>query len=775
MNENKNGQSGSFSGQPEPVLWDYLYIILRGKWIILLCLVVVLASTAYYTYKKEPMYAATATVLVGAGGQQKAFSFFDPAGTSAGKNMKNEIEILRSRTMAEAVARALLQKQYLDDEKKETIWIIQAFVDGKPQGRLVSESEIASRIPGVVSFDPMESSDILKITARSTDPRDAALIANTVAEIYKDRNVQTSRMRSRSVREFLQSQLQAKQETLAQAEDSLQTYMERTGLISLDQEASRIVSQLSKFEAERDGGDIELKSLATTLQLYKDQLATQEPALARSIGNAVDPYIRLLQSQIAQWEVQKDVTVAQNPNVVGQQIYIDKLKEIDAQIAALRSKLKQRTDEYLRSVLPGQGSDAASYVSQMKAQIISNQIQQQSLLAKKEALAKYIAEYEREFERIPEKSMQLARLQRVRLSNEKLYLLVQDKFNESAISEQSEFGYVDIIDAAVAPGAPVSPNMNQNLMLGAIIGLALGIAVTFLREYLDVRIRTPEDLKRHGLQMSTAVALMDSELKNLGAKGIVPFDGKQIDAHMLTLTNPLTPVAESFRRLRTSIQYARLDKPLRSLVVTSPNPSEGRSTVVANLAVAFAQAGKRVLLLDTDLRKPALHSEFGLNREPGLCDYLFGESTQEEVLQKRIIENLDIIAAGKIPPNPSEILGSEKVRHFLETMKESYDIVLLDSPPLLAVTDASILSTLVDGVVVVVSSGSTRIETLQQSLEALQNVGSKLVGIVLNRFDFKKAYGGYHGYHSAYGYQHYAYGSGGNGESGKRKKVRSKT
>jgi len=306
-------------------------------------------------------------------------------------------------------------------------------------------------------------------------------------------------------------------------------------------------------------------------------------------------------------------------------------------------------------------------------------------------------------------------------------------------------------------------------MLGVLMGLGLGVVIVFLRAYLDVRVRTPEDLKRYGYVPLSAISQMDEEIREIQASRPVASNGKQFDPHLVSLFNPLSPLAESYRRLRTNVQYAQLDKPLKSIMITSANPREGKSTTVSNLAIAFAQTEKKVLLVDADMRRPVLHTLFCLPEDPGLTDLLFGKSVFEEVVQKDVHKNLDIVGCGTVPPNPAEILGSRKMQEFVDQINQIYDVVLFDAPPLLAVTDAAVLATGVDGAILVVSAGKTRAPAIERVLEFITGVGGKVLGVVLNNFDIRKAYGGYYGSYR-YGYYGYGYGYYHSSNGGRRKK-----
>jgi capsular exopolysaccharide synthesis family protein len=238
---------------------------------------------------------------------------------------------------------------------------------------------------------------------------------------------------------------------------------------------------------------------------------------------------------------------------------------------------------------------------------------------------------------------------------------------------------------------------------------------------------------------------------------IKPALGRLFDPHLISFLGPLSSVAESYRNLRTNLQFAHLDRPLKSVMVTSANPSEGKSTTVANLAIIFAQAGKKVLLVDADVHRPILHKFFDSRRIPGLSDYILGNSTYDEVVQENILNNLDIICSGTMPPNPAELPGSQNMKTLIKLAMKIYDVVLLDSPPVLSATGASVLATEVDGTVLVVSYDNTRAPDIESAMESLVSVGATVLGVLLNNFDARKAYGGYTPT-SRYGYGYAGYG-----------------
>lgn len=721
---------------------DYLAIVLRGKWIIVAALAVCIAAAALFTFLSDPVYQATCQVLLNTRELQSSL-FLESVRPVRGENItQNELTILQSRTLADTVALRLLDMRFLPGTQNLLPIVRSPWTEEADS--IAPHSWVSSVVVSVVDFEPVRESDVIRITAKAMDPNEAAVIANTYAEAYRDRNIYLSRSKTRSFRQFLEDQAAEKRRALETTEDSLKGYMEKQGIVSLDDESRKVIDQLSQLEATRDETEVKLRQERNTLEAYQEQLPQQETNVARVMGEASDPYIRLLQEQLAKLEVQRDMVIAQNPSMVGREIVNETTREIDAQISALRLKLQKRTDDFLRTLTAGQGSgvgDAAGYLKSVKQKILEKEIEVQALAEKKKALESVIAQYEVQFNRIPRKNLDLARLQRSRATNEKVYLMIEEKFNEANITEQSNLGYVEIIEPASVPRRPSSPKPLLNLALGVVLGLILGLGAVFTRDYFDVRIHAPEDLKRRGLQPLASIISMNG-LKGdhlpPDAKGAQPGQG---DPRLITIHLPFSPVAESFRQLRASLSFSRSGSPAGILLVTSSSPGEGKSTVATNLAITYAQSGKRVLLVDADLRKPTLDQSFGLKRKPGFTDVLRRAATLEATAQRTQVEKLYLLASGANAGNAGEMLSAETVREFLVEARASYDAVIFDSSPLLAVSDPSVLATFAEVTLLVVAAGSTRVQEIEQSQDILNNVGVKVGGVVLNKFDPRRAYG----------------------------------
>lgn len=303
---------------------------------------------------------------------------------------------------------------------------------------------------------------------------------------------------------------------------------------------------------------------------------------------------------------------------------------------------------------------------------------------------------------------------------------------------ESGVNVLEVIEEAPLPAAPVGSGGMMQVLLAAAIGLMLGAGAAFLLEYLDDTIRSPEDMARA------------TGLTTLGA--ITRIAGESPSEKLVTVRHPKSPISEAYRAMRTNLQFSTLDQSLKSLVITSPNPMEGKSTTMANLGVVMAQAGKSVILVDSDLRRPMLHKILGLPNKEGLTNALLqDESMLDGHLQETGIENLRVLTSGPLPPNPSELLGSQRMQRLVEQLEKQVDIVLFDTPPALPVTDAAVLATQADGVLMVADAGKTRRAAARQAVENLRKVGVNLLGFAVNRLPLRGS-GEYYYYYYQYYY-----------------------
>jgi succinoglycan biosynthesis transport protein ExoP len=338
----------------------------------------------------------------------------------------------------------------------------------------------------------------------------------------------------------------------------------------------------------------------------------------------------------------------------------------------------------------------------------------------------------------PGKEAELARLQTelTQLRQSLAYLL--QSYESIRLAEAQSTNNIVAVEEAALPTSPIRPRTTQNVLLGALVGMMLSIGVVFLIEYLDDRIRSPDQIDK----------VLKLPVVGLIAKMGNGYHGTS-QHHLIAVREPRSPVVEAFRSLRTNIQFAGVDQPIRTLLVTSAGPSEGKSTVAANLAVVMAQAGLKVVIVDADLRRPTMHKQFNQVNRSGLTDTILRDPSQWNGLASASgVPNLSVLLSGSLPPNPSELLGSKRMHQLIDHLHQAYDVIIIDAPPLLPVTDALVLSALTDGVLMVIDYGSTRIGEAVQGKTQLDQSGARILGVVMNKIPT-----GRRGY--SYYYRHY--------------------
>ncbi len=305
---------------------------------------------------------------------------------------------------------------------------------------------------------------------------------------------------------------------------------------------------------------------------------------------------------------------------------------------------------------------------------------------------------------------------------------------------------------------PSAPVFATNLLLGLVLGLGFGVAVVLAKESLDLRVQTPEQLKRHGYVSLAEVGTFEREFKTLPKHGTMPPDVLSFDKALWLIFNPLSFLAESYRRLRSSLLYMTVEQSRHMIAFTSPNPAEGKSTTISNLAISLAETKKRVLLVDADLRRPSIHRLFGLDVSPGLSDVLTRGVQFGDVIREHVLPSLDVITAGKGARTPSSVFGGPDMATMFATLSQAYDWILVDAPPILFVNDGAVIAALSNACILTVNAGTTRMEDLDRSAALVKAAGGRVLGVVVNRFDPKRAYGAYYGtsryghYYSKHGY-----------------------
>lgn len=726
---------------------DYILLIRNNYKLIIFISALVVGVIVFYAYSAQDIYSSTVTIKITEPNQNILES--NPGSRpDIDRFIANELKIVLNHNTRKNIAQALIDS-FNNSTNRDYFYLIKddpRLADSGPK----SVDHLAGMLGGSISAEQVQGVDIMTISAQSPSAFEAALIANVSALQYQKINLAISRDKLTKVREFLEKQSVEKLAELKVAEDSLRRFQEEGGIISMDIQSTGLINQLSQLDAQRQATKIELMTSDEVLKQYKYFLRKQDPQLVDYLENqASQAYISALQTQIAELQVNRDLALSARSGNIDVSA---KVKEYDDRIADLQQKLS--------TAISGIKADGFSgnpeRVRELAQRTVEEEIRNNTLTVRLEQLDAAIRKYEGDLRRLPRTTTALSQYQRERESIQQLFLVINERFQEAMINELSQSGNVIIIDPARVPDGPSKPNRRLMILFGLLLGPAVAIGFVLIRDFFDDTIKTPEDIEKNNINFLSWVPQHKANGKN-----------PEINHDLIVLYKPDLPISESFRAIRARIHHSRGDENApKMMLVTSAAESEGKTFVSINLAGSFALSNKRTLIIDCDLRRPRIHKIMGVDKKPGLVDYLAKKSKLEDIIRSTGVNNLSYITSGTLPSNPAEVLESKPMRFFLQEIRDFFDIVILDSPPIIAVIDAEILSKQADGTILVVSSEKTENRLMSDAVNLIKQNNVPFLGTVLNNFEYKSGYGYYYKY-----YYNYANSSPKKGE--KRVKIRS--
>lgn len=603
---------------------------------------------------------------------------------------------------------------------------------GRRNGKSGTPQEAAEILRTRVTVDPVRNSRLVYIRVEDTDPKRAQRISDAIANTYKDQNLETAQVATSDAVVWLNGQIDHIKQALEQDENALYEFKQRNNLPST---SINEVSNMLRVEMQ------ELDTSLTHTRTKRAELSARHAELSKVSADNPDqlPASELLASQFLQGLRTQ---------------YQNAVNDRGALIAEGKGESHPKTKEVTERVEKTRGA----LLSEVRN--IQGAVQRDlSIIARQEGTEQTLFDDTRgRAVDLNMKEIEYHRLDRSREHDEKLYTLLNQRMKEADLARMMRANNIHIIDAASEPSSPIRPRTSVNFSIALLLGLALGVGLAWFREQLDSSIKTPDDLEQR-LNV-TFLGL----LPELGEQDSSPYASKRkrrrkaatpakvVDgpAELIVHTRPLSGVAEAARTIRTNIMFMNPDKPHRRLLVTSAAPAEGKTTVACSIAIALAQGGQRVCIVDCDLRRPRMHRIFGRTGDAGVTNVLVGDATLDEVIKPTQVANLWSVPAGPTPPNPADMLQSERFRKFIEELGNRFDRVIIDSPPIVAVTDSAIISTLVDGTIFVVRAFKTSHHLSAQGLRALRDVDAPVVGAVLNAVNLDR-----HEYSYYYHYYYY--------------------
>ena len=728
---------------------EYINILYRGKWIILASTVLITIIAAIITFTTAPVYEAKTTIILEDKKKSGGGLFdFNSVGDQS-VFIKNQIQILLSRTMGRRVVRALEASNFRDDY---TIF--------KPneEGMILPEKYQVNWIISQVSVNPIKDTEIIEIVFIAPAAWEAASIANVFADEYRLYSREYNRQEISVLRRFIEQQLRKQEEDLRNSEENLKIFKQMNNIYALDEQVKERISKISEIEAQLSFAKVERNSLLQQGKMLKQQIEERRKSLSGVLVNLTSAYFTVLQQELAHKKAEKtkyEVQVAGAVDV-DRKLISGELKKLDRQIEAIEEKLREEGKKVVESNMV---ENPFSMTQELIQNYLTVETQVTAVTAKIQTLQDIVREMDIDYQNLPEKELQLARLARNKLVDENTTLLLYEKLEETRISEASERENAHILDEALEPEVPIKPKKKLNMIIGLLIGLGLGVGIVFLMEYLDNSIKSMEELERYNIKVlgvipAIAIDELEKQMEIRPDESVESFEGRRIESRLVTHLDPKSPISEAYRTIRTNIQFAKLDKEIKTIVITSSGPKEGKSTTIANLAITLGQLGVKTLLIDGDLRRPVIHSIFGVPKDEGLTQYLLKNLSYEKLIKETVINGLSVITCGLLPPNPSELLSSKAMDDLLNKVRDNFDIILIDTPPVIAVTDAAVLSTKVDGTIIVVKANETRREAFERAKGLLESVNANFFGTVLNSIKADGKYGSsyyYYYYYSYYG------------------------
>lgn len=707
--------------QDELTLEDILHIFRKRFWVFFVTFILTVVLVVIYLIYATPIYEASTTLKIEPQSQGSITDLFSSQITSSRPDISTEVELIKSRSNIETVVDELNLVSYFKDTNPE-----------------ITKNDVINIVSEMISISPVKDTKIVKISVQSPDPILATSIANKLAEVYNELLKSLSKNEYTVKRQFIESQIPKLESELKEAEDSLRKFKEENNVFVLDEEAKNILSLMLNYDSQINSYLLQKQENKATIEALNEMLKKVDEKIVSSETITTNPIVNQLKSQLVEYRIE----LAGLSNTYS---------ENDPKIVELKKKISE-TEKILKDevakIVTSQVQSINPAYQELYTQLIESQYKAEVYDSIIESLKTLRDTYQEKMSKLPLLEQKLLELERDIKVKESLYTLLLEKLEETKIAEAGVVGTANIIDKAIVPEKPVKPNKKLTLAIGGVLGIFLGILIVFVVEYADKSIKDEEEVKRIARGSVILGRIPRFELKK-----------EQEKPELIVLNSPTSPQAESIKLVATNINYSITPEP-KVIEITSSGPSEGKTLTAANLAISYAQNGIKTLLLDLDMRKPRVEKALGLERfNIGIVNHILKDVPIERIIQN-YMENLDVIPVGPIPPNPSSLLTSKKFVELFNKLKEQYEKIIIDLPPVLAAADALIISKYTDGLVLVVRAGGTLKHSLKIALENIKTSSANLLGLVINDINEKSS--------NYYYYYYYYY------EDGEKKKRRRK-
>jgi capsular exopolysaccharide synthesis family protein len=727
---------------------DYITIISKRRWTLAASVTAALIGFTIFLLCQPAVYQSSSMLMIEI--QPAEFSnyprFRYPAQGMFQEEEPKPLEYYQSVLTSRALRSELIRRLEADD----SLWTdLPMRKNDLPQ--------IASHPINLIPSPGYD--DFVQLTASSNHPHLSYSLARYATILLKERCQILSREELQNAVNFIEQQKEAARRNLDDAERTLQEFKKKTNL-ALSMESGGVLKILADMEDKLTTIETEKQFAAANLAAYSRRLAQMESSGPSKSAGVESPQAVRFKEEIARLESQRSaLSSTVDPNA-------PEVKAIDDQIEA---KKRELVGQLLKSSKPAgnqEGDAGMSLWKEVYERKITEELNHFVLENRERYYRNLVDDFKRRNPNLMENAVELMRLTRTQTVSENLYAFLLQQGEEARIKAAAGTGGIRVIDMPVLPTKPVPINVKRKLGVFLVLGLGIGLGIIMLQEMLDHSIRSPSDVEEYlGLPVMGQIPIFPSPnniAKTSIKKGLsriqpgsalLKKSGKAVknangESHperfIISHFNPKDPVVEAYRILRSNLQFANIDQPAKTLLVSSPNPGEGKTMTTANLGIVLALQGHSVCVIDADLRKPKQHSVFGIKQSPGLTECLIDNRPVSELVQPSGIEHLSVLTSGKTPPNPAEVLGSRKMRNIIADLRGSFDYAIFDSPPVLVVTDAVLLSSCLDGVLLVIKHGESNRFSAADMVNSLRKGSGRIYGVVVNQISHQRGYGYYY-------------------------------
>ncbi|NQT25573.1 polysaccharide biosynthesis tyrosine autokinase [candidate division KSB1 bacterium] len=722
------------------VLKDIYQPIIKYWWMIFLSFVSVVSVVVYMTKSAQRIYEAKATLYIQQDGSINGDIFESKDYNAQRYLVKNQIPILKSRSLAADVIRRLQNSVFED-----SLCVLGNCAILKDENNIsMTFQEKVEMFRDATRVMEAVETNVLEIRGQAYSAWEAALLVNIWVDAYRDFDLTNTQGDIGQTKDFLGQKLADIDSSLIESENELTHFQKKNQLISLSEETEQLVLQLSSFEALHNEARTDKEANEQQLIYLRAQLDESRRNLVDNMINLSNSVLQELQKQMAQLVAEKAAYEAQ---LVGAGLSTrtdNRLRQMESRLNGVKEKIVEETQKLV-------GEDISAFnpldrSQELITQILETETHLRSITARTETLKKIVNEYSVKLDQLPDKSLELARLERDVQVKRDIYVMLRQKYEENRIREVSHLANIRIVDNAAPPLDYIYPRTKMNITLAGFFGLLLGIGLAFGRVYFEVTIQSSSDVEAMDTKVIECIPAARPGKRSM-TKGSVAKDesvqrARAIYPFLLTNQNVNHLIEESYRSIRTVVFNHISPDTSAVILITSPSAEEGKSTTVVNLAIAMARKGLKTLLLDCDLRKPVLDVLLtNSHKSIGLTSYLNSKKDWRKHIIQTTEKSLDLMPSGPLVKNAPELLGSASMAHLLKDLKKEYKIILVDSPPVLPLTDTRVLASVVDGVLLTAKAKSTRKDDMNNALKQIHTYSTQLFGVIIIGVAKRHAYG----------------------------------